>query len=203
MRKLLIILSAALLASGVVAAGAFACTHGAKGSDGWHSGEGGTTLVAVLTPPSGATGPTGSTAAVSSTKAKASHHDDSSATGVKGLAVAKQSSKGLKLKVGVRGLTAGATYNVSIVQDADGQGCASATNPALDPPGSQAITANDNGFAKAKLVTATSEFALDLTKKYDIKVSDTAGAIVACGELTPWTKHHHGHGSRHGHHEGH
>lgn len=203
MRKFLIILSAALVASCVVAATAIACTHpgkGVNGSHSWHHGKDGTKLVAVLKAPDANPGPT---AAVSSTKAKASHRGSSNNTGVKGLAVAHQNADGLRLKVGVGGLTAGAAYKVSIVQDADGQGCASTTNPVLDPPGSQTVTASDKGFAKAKLVTATSVFALDLTKKYDVKVTDSAGASVACGELVPWHKRH-GHSKHHGgHHKGH
>jgi hypothetical protein len=211
MRKLLIIFGAVLVASGVVAAGAIACTHNGQGNDGWHGSANGAKLVAYLAPPvaSGPTGSTGSTGTTGSTGptanagsvAKASHFQKTDVvTGVRGLATASQNSERFKLKIGLAGLTAGAAYSISLLQDADGQGCSSTTNTVLDPPGLHTVTANPNGFARAKLVTKTTDFALDLTKSYYVKVSDSTGATAACGVLTPWSHHGFGSGYHHQHH---
>jgi len=208
MRKLLIIFGAVLVASGVIAAGAIACTQNGQANDGRHGSSNGAKLVAYLAPPtaSGPTGSTGTTGSTGSTAiagsvAKASHFQQTDVvTGVRGLATASQNSERFKLKIGLAGLTAGAAYNISLLEDADGQGCSSTTNTVLDPPGSHTVTANPNGFARAKLVTKTTDFALDLTKSYYVKVSDSTGATAACGVLSPWTHHGFGSGYHHQHH---
>ena len=205
MRRMLIVVGSILAVALAAAATAIACGNKSEAAPTqWHGWTHGAKLFALLTPPSSPTGSTGSTGETGSTGVAATSvrgrrsgwSKPTEPTGVNGIAVAFQNAKGLKLKVGLRGLTAGGTYTIGLYQDVDGQGCASTTNALLDPPGSHDVTATQSGFATAKLVTAAAEFSLDLSKQYYVKVSDSTGATAACGSFMKLKRHHHGWGSR-------
>ena len=120
-----------------------------------------------------------------------------------GRAHAVQNKRKFKISVHAKGLTPTATYPVHLHENVDGNGCASTSNPPLDPPAIPPIVADPDGNGSTKTKVKAATFSLDKTKSYYVDLHDAAGTSLACGDLVLKKKGksengHHGGGKSHG-----
>jgi hypothetical protein len=182
MKKTLTLISAMLVVAGVMATTSLAHDSNNKGNHGSSRAQIFRATLAPVAPvptptiaSSGATGETGATGATGGT---------GSTTSVpSGRVQWVQNKKRYNGYVKVRGLAPATTYTAAIYLNADGQGCASATNTALNPPAIKSLTTNSTGKASRSVHGKLSAFKLDKTKSYYVRVNDATGAAVLCGEL--------------------
>jgi hypothetical protein len=178
MKKTLTLIGAMLVIAGVMATTSLAHSNTSKGNHGSSRAQiFRATLAPVVTAnptlaTAGATGGTGATGATGPTTTVAS-----------GRAQWVQNKKRYNGYVKVRNLTPATTYTAAIYLNADGQGCASTTNAALDPPAIKSFTTDANGKASRNVHGKLSSFKIDKTKSYYVRVNDAAGTAVLCGEL--------------------
>ena len=172
MKKTLTLISAMLVVAGVMATTSLAHDSNKKGNHGSSRAQIFRATLAPVVPVvptaavAGVTGETGATSTVPSGKAQW-----------------VQNKKRFNGYVKVRNLMPATTYTAAVYLDADGQGCASATNTALTPAVIKPFTTDASGNGKRSAHGALSTFGLDKTKAYYVSVSDAAGAAVLCGEL--------------------
>ena len=198
MKKTLTLISAMLVVAGVMATTSLAHDSNTKGNHGSSRAQIFRATLAPVAPvptptvaSSGATGETGATGATGGTGPTTSVPS--------GRVQWVQNKKRYNGYVKVRGLTPATTYTAAIYLNADGLGCASTTNAALNPPAIKPFTTDANGKASRSIKGGKAvPFKLDKTKSYYVRVNDATGAAVLCGDLkykakkSKKAKHNHG-----------
>jgi hypothetical protein len=166
MKKTLIAISSLLVVLGVFTSSSLA--HDGAGGD-WHGKQHASHAklwVAKLTAP---------TADVSTT-ARASHFggsENAGATAPVGTALYAQNSDKWAIGVRVKNLSATTKYDVAIYKD----------NSALNPPAIPAFTTDANGFGATGAIGERSDFGLEKSVTYTVKVTNEAGDTVLSGPL--------------------
>lgn len=191
MKKALTLVFSIAVVCSVFAAQSFA--HGGHwhGHHGHHGKKHAQVFRGTLAPVTGATGATGATGSTSRTwksgkswhrHGKRSRHR-ARMTGPIGIAQWTQNSQKFKFVAAVKGLGASSSYTVAIYADADGQGCASTSNTPLGAPAIPALATNSRGYGWVKARGSRSDVSLDPAGDYYVKVTDSAGAAVLCGDI--------------------
>jgi hypothetical protein len=183
MKKTLTLISAMLVVAGVMATTSLAHDSNKKGNHGSSRAQIFRATLAPVVPATptattaGATGATGATGGTGSTSTVPS-----------GKAQWVQNKKRYNGYVKVRNLTPATTYTAAIYLNADGQGCASSSNTALNPPVIKSFTTNSTGKGGTHAHGKLNSVKLDSAKTYYVRVNDAAGNAVLCGDLKLKTK---------------
>ena len=177
MKKTLTLISAMLVVAGVMATTSLAHDSNKKGNHGSSRAQIFRATLAPVVPVvptaavAGATGETGATSTVPSGKAQW-----------------VQNKKRFNGYVKVRNLMPATTYTAAIYLNADGEGCASATNTALLPAVIKPFTTDSTGKGDTHAHGKLSSVKLDGAESYYVRVNDAADAGVLCGDLKLKTK---------------